>query len=188
MFIKLKAFEDRTAAAESAQALIGQLFGRVQQVRAATVFPFNLPPIIGLSTTGGFEYQLEALEGQDAVVLGQSMNGLLGAANGDPRLTRVFSTFTATNPSLFLDIDREKAQALGLNLSDVFTALQATLGGIYINDFNLFGRVWQVNIEGEEARPQQDRRPVEDLYPQQDRADRCRCAPSPACASCSARR
>jgi hydrophobe/amphiphile efflux-1 (HAE1) family protein len=160
MFIKLKPFEDRTAASEKAQALIGRMFGAVQQVRAATVFPFNLPPIIGLSTTGGFEYQLEALEGQDSVVLGQNMNGLLAAANGDPRMARVFSTFTATNPSLYLDIDREKAQALGLSMTDVFTALQATLGGIYINDFNLFGRVWQVNIEGEE----QDRSKVDDLW------------------------
>jgi multidrug efflux pump subunit AcrB len=63
----------------------------------------------------------------------------------------VFSTFTATNPSIYLDIDRAKAQALGLNMSDVFTALQATLGGIYVNNFNLFGRTWQVNVEGEAA-------------------------------------
>ncbi len=160
MFIKLKPFEDRTAASQRAQALIRQVFGSVQQIRSATIFPFNLPPIIGLSTTGGFEYQLEALEGQDSVALGQTMNGLLAAANSDPRMTRVFSTFTATNPSLFLDIDREKAQALGLSITDVFTALQATLGGIYINDFNLFGRVWQVNIEGEE----QDRSKIDDLW------------------------
>ena len=58
------------------------------------------------------------------------MSGLIDAANHDPRLTRVFSTFTATNPSIYLDIDRDKAQALGLNMSDVFTALQSTLGGI----------------------------------------------------------
>src|SRR4029077_1961611 len=69
----------------------------------------------------------------------------------DPRLTRVFSTYTASNPSIFLDIDREKAQALGLGMNDVFNALQATLGGIFINNFNLFGRVWQVNIEGQPA-------------------------------------
>ena len=160
MFIKLKPFADRTATAESAQALIGRLFGAVQQVRSATVFPFNLPPIIGLSTTGGFEYQLEALEGQDAVAIGQVGNGLIGAANADPRMTRVFTSFTATNPSVYLDIDRDKAQALGLSMTDVFTALQATLGGIYINDFNLFGRVWQVNIEGEP----QDRSDIGDLW------------------------
>jgi multidrug efflux pump subunit AcrB len=76
-------------------------------------------------------------------------NALLGAANQDPRLARVFTTYTAGTPSLYLDIDRDKAQALGLSVSDVFGALQATLGGIYVNDFNLFGRTWQVNVQGE---------------------------------------
>jgi multidrug efflux pump subunit AcrB len=130
-------------------ATIRRVFGAAQQIRQATVFPFNLPPIIGLSTSGGFEYQLENLQGADPAEMGSVMSGLLAAANQDPRLTRVFSTFTASNPSIYLDIDREKAQALGLSISDVFTALQATLGGIYVNDFNLFGRTWQVNIEGE---------------------------------------
>ncbi len=77
------------------------------------------------------------------------MGGLIAAANADPRMTRVFSTFTASNPSLYLDIDRAKAQALGLNMSDVFTALQATLGGIYVNNFNMLGRTWQVNVQGD---------------------------------------
>ena len=113
------------------------------------VFPFNLPPIIGLSTSGGFEYQLQNLEGREPVEMGGVVQGLVGAANQDPRMSRVFSTFTPTTPSLYLDIDRDKAQALGLNINDVFTELQATLGGIYINDFNLFGRVWQVNLQGE---------------------------------------
>ncbi|WP_315830896.1 multidrug efflux RND transporter permease subunit [Bradyrhizobium prioriisuperbiae] len=151
MVARLKPFEDRKAASESAQALIGRTFGAGSQIRAASVLPFNLPPIIGLSTSGGFEYQLEALEGQDPAAMGSVMGALVGAANGDPRLTRVFSTFTATNPSIYLDIDRAKAQALGLNMSDVFTALQATLGGIYVNNFNLFGRTWQVNVQGEAA-------------------------------------
>jgi hydrophobic/amphiphilic exporter-1 (mainly G- bacteria), HAE1 family len=156
----LKPFADRVGTANSAQALIGKLFSEGQQIRTATIIPFNLPPIIGLSTTGGFEYRLEGLEGQDPVAMNSVMQGLLAAANQDPRLTRVFSTFTASNPSIFLDIDREKAQALGLGMNDVFGALQATLGGIFINNFNLFGRVWQVNIQGEAA----DRREVSSLW------------------------
>jgi len=156
----LKPFADRVGAANSAQALIAKLFSEGQQIRTATIIPFNLPPIIGLSTTGGFEYRLEGLEGQDPAKMNSVMQGLLAAANQDPRLTRVFSTFTASNPSIFLDIDREKAQSLGLNMNDVFGALQATLGGIFINNFNLFGRVWQVNIQGEAA----DRREVRDLW------------------------
>jgi len=149
MVARMKPFADRTAATDSVQATIRRLYGEGTQIRQATILPFNLPPIIGLSTSGGFEYLLEALEGQDPASLGSVMSGLINAANRDPRLARVFSTFTATNPSIYLDIDRTKAQALGLNMSDVFTALQATLGGIYVNNFNLFGRTWQVNVEGE---------------------------------------
>jgi hydrophobic/amphiphilic exporter-1 (mainly G- bacteria), HAE1 family len=156
----LKPFADRAAAADSAQALIGRVFAEGREVRTANVIAFNLPPIIGLSTTGGFEYELEALEGQEPAAMNGVMQGLIASANRDPRLTHVFSTYTANNPSIYLDIDREKAQALGLGMNDVFGALQATMGGIYINNFNLFGRVWQVNIEGEAS----DRRDVSSLW------------------------
>ena len=149
MVARLKPFADRKAAEDSVQALIRRTYAGGAQIRQANVLPFNLPPIIGLSTSGGFEYQLEALEGQDPAAIGSVTSALIAAANRDPRLARVFSTFTATNPSVYLDIDRSKAQALGLNMSDVFTALQATLGGIYVNNFNLFGRTWQVNLQGE---------------------------------------
>ena len=150
MFARLKPFADRRSAMTQVDALIGRVFGVGAQIRTANVIAINLPPIIGLATTGGFEYQLDALQGQDPSDISSTMNGLISAAHGDNRIGQIFSTFTASNPSLFLDIDREKAQALGLNMSDVFASLQATLGGIYINDFNLFGRVWQVNIEGED--------------------------------------
>jgi hydrophobe/amphiphile efflux-1 (HAE1) family protein len=160
MFVKLKPFEDRPAAADSAQAVIRKVFGAGQSIRTGAVIAFNLPPIIGLSTSGGFEYQLEALEGQDPAQIGSVMQGLLAAANQDKTLTRVFSTFTATNPSLFLDIDRDKAQALGVSISDIFLTLSATLGGNYVNDFNIYGRTWQVNIQGEE----QDRRDVSSIW------------------------
>jgi hydrophobe/amphiphile efflux-1 (HAE1) family protein len=157
---KLKPFEDRRGAADSAQALIRRMFAEGAQVRTANIVAFNLPPIIGLSTSGGFEYQLEALEGQDPVRLGSVMQGLVAAANQDPRLSRVFSTFTASNPSIYLDIDRDKAQALGLGMNDVFQALQSTLGGLFVNNFNLYGRTWQVNIQGEA----EDRRRIESIW------------------------
>jgi hydrophobe/amphiphile efflux-1 (HAE1) family protein len=147
---RLKPFADRTAAADKAEVVIGRVFGAVQQIRSATIFPFNLPPIIGLSTSGGFEYQLQNLEGRDPSEMAGVMYGLLGAANSDHRLARVFSTFSASTPSLYLDIDRNKAESLGININDVFTALQASLGGYYVNDFNLFGRTWQVNIQAED--------------------------------------
>jgi len=160
MFVKLKPFEDRPAAADSAQAVIRNVFAAGQSIRTGSVIAFNLPPIIGLSTSGGFEYSLEALEGQAPTQIGSVMQGLIAQANQDKSLSRVFSTFTATNPSLYLDIDREKAQALGVSISDIFTTLSATLGGNYINDFNIYGRTWQVNIQGEE----QDRRDVSSIW------------------------
>jgi HAE1 family hydrophobic/amphiphilic exporter-1 len=160
MVANLQPFADRTKAADSAQALIAKVFGAGQQIRTATVFPFNLPPVIGLGTTGGFEYQLESLAGADPASMASVTQGLIAAANQDPRLARVFSTYGAAAPSLFLDIDRAKAQALGLTINDVFTTLQATLGSYYINNFNLFGRTWQVNLEGEAA----NRRDVSDLW------------------------
>ncbi|MGY3453994.1 efflux RND transporter permease subunit [Bradyrhizobium sp. USDA 4353] len=160
MVIRLKPFAERTSVAQSAQALIAKAAAAGSQIQQANVLPFNLPPIIGLSTSGGFEYQLEALEGQDPTAMNSVMNGLIAAANQDARLARVFSTFSASNPSIYLDIDRAKAQVLGLNLSDVFTTLQATLGGIYVNNFNLYGRTWQVNVEGEAK----DRRDIPSLW------------------------
>ena len=160
LFVRLKPFADRTTVATSAQGLIRRIYGLGQQVRTATVFPFNLPPIIGLSTAGGFEYELEGLEGQDYNDMNGVMQGLIANANANPHLTRVFSTFTNTNPTLFLDIDRTKAQALGVNIGDIFNTLGATLGGVYVNDFNLYGRVWQVNVQGETA----DRGSIADLW------------------------
>ena len=157
---KLKPFAERPTAADSAQALIGRITREAASIRTASVIAFNLPPIIGLSTTGGFEYQLEALEGQDPSALASVMQALVAAANADPAMTRVFSTFTATNPSIFLDIDREKAQSLGVDIADIFSALQATLGGTYINDFNLYGRTWQVNLQAEAA----DRRDFSSIW------------------------
>jgi hydrophobe/amphiphile efflux-1 (HAE1) family protein len=160
MVATLQPFADRTKVADSAQALIAKVFGAGQQIRTATVFPFNLPPVIGLGTSGGFEYQLESFEGADPASMSSAVRGLVAAANQDPNLARVFSTYGASAPSLYLDIDREKAQALGLSINDVFTTLQATLGSYFINNFNLFGRTWQVNLEAEAA----SRRDVSDLW------------------------
>ncbi|HBK05725.1 MAG TPA: hydrophobe/amphiphile efflux-1 family RND transporter, partial [Acetobacteraceae bacterium] len=146
---RLKPFAQRQGPEDGVRSVLGKIFGGAQSIRSAIVFPFNLPPIIGLSTSGGFEYQLENLEGRPPEDMGSVMQGMVAAANQDPRLTRVFSSFTASNPSIWLDIDREKAQALGLAIADVFNALQASLGGYYVNDFNLYGRTWQVNIQAD---------------------------------------
>jgi HAE1 family hydrophobic/amphiphilic exporter-1 len=74
---------------------------------------------------------------------------LLVAANAEPELAGVFSTYAADTPQVYLDIDRDKAQVLGIKITDIFNALQSTLGSFYVNDFNVFGRTWQVNVEAE---------------------------------------
>ena len=160
LVVRMKPFQDRTTAQESVFAAIRTVFGATQQVLTANTFAFNIPPIIGLGTGAGFQYQLQNLEGRPPEEMASAMLGMVVAANQDPRLARVFSTFAANTPSLFLDVDRDKAQALGIRISDIFTALQTTLGGFYVNDFNIYGRSWQVNIQGE-AR---DRDDIPDLW------------------------
>jgi hydrophobe/amphiphile efflux-1 (HAE1) family protein len=170
---RMKPFEDRKTAEASVFAGIRSIFGFASGFRVANVFAFNVPPILGLGTGGGFEYQLQDYEGRDPVELGGAMMGMMVAANQDPRLVGVFSTFSPTTPSLYLDMDRDKAQALGVRISDVFTTLQASLGGFYVNDFNLFGRTWQVNIQAVAT----DRDDIPDIWRLQVRNSRGQMVP-----------
>ena len=129
-------------------------------IKGAVAFPFNLPPILGLGSTGGFQYALEALQGQPPSDVAAALRGLIVAANGQPELAGVFSTYAADTPQIYLDIDRDKAQVLGVKITDIFNALQSTLGRFYVNDFNVFGRTWQVNIQAET--PFRDN--IDDIY------------------------
>jgi hydrophobe/amphiphile efflux-1 (HAE1) family protein len=160
MVVTLKPFEDRKAKSLGVNALIGRLNEKFGQIQGGRVVPLAPPPILGLGTGGGFAYVMEDLRGGDAKAMAQALRGLTVAANQDPQLSRVFSTFSATNPSIYLDIDRDKAQIIGVPLSAVFQALQASLGGYFVNNFNLFGRTWQVQVQAEAP----DRSNVNDIY------------------------
>ena len=149
--IRLKPYEVRTDRTQSANAIIAKLRPLLAAIPGAIAFPFNLPPIIGLGNTGGFQFALEALQGQSPNDLAAVLRGLLVTANGQPELAGVFSTYAADTPQIYLDIDRDKAQVLGVRISDIFNALQSTLGSYYVNDFNVFGRTWQVNLQAETA-------------------------------------
>jgi multidrug efflux pump subunit AcrB len=159
IIVGLRPYSERASKTLSANGLIERLRAEFLPIREANVIPFNLPPVLGLGTGGGFEYQLLSLAGGDAADLGAVGRGLVFAANQQPELESVFTTYAATTPQLYLDINRDKAQTLGVDIASVFNALQTTLGGYYINDFNLFGRVWQVNAQGEAY----DRSQIEDL-------------------------
>ncbi len=151
MVLTLKPFEQRKDAALGASAVIARLNERFRQIEGGSVVPLAPPPILGLGTGGGFTYVLQDLRGGDPRELAQVVRGLSVAANQSPQLNRVFSTFSATNPSIYLEIDRDKAQILGVPLNAVFQALQASLGGFYVNQMNLFGRTWQVWVQAEAA-------------------------------------
>ncbi len=158
--IRLKPYAQRTTPAEHVDAIISHLRPRLAAIQGAVVFPFNLPPVLGLGNAGGFQYVLEALQGQKPLELAAVMRGLLVTANQQPELAGVFSTFAADTPQVYLDIDRDKAKVLGVKISDIFNALQSTLGGFYVNDFNLFGRTWQVNVQADSR----FRNSIEDIY------------------------
>jgi hydrophobe/amphiphile efflux-1 (HAE1) family protein len=158
--VSLKPFEERSDPSQSAQAMITRLGPKFRQVRGGRAVPIAPPPIIGLGTGGGFSYVLQDTGGGSPQSLAQVLRGLLVAANQDPKLSRVYSTFSAATPSIYLSIDRDKAQILKVNLSEIFQALQASLGGYYVNDMNLFGRTWQVQVQAES----QDRSSIDDIY------------------------
>src|SRR5689334_20698972 len=160
LIVSLKPFEDRADPSQSAQAMIARLGREFRQIRGGQAVPLAPPPIIGLGTGGGFSYVLQDTGGGGPAALARVLRGLLVAANQDPKLNRVFSTFSPATPSVYLDIDRDKAQVLKVALSSIFRQLQASLGGYYVNDMNLFGRTWQVQVQAEA----QDRSSLEDIY------------------------
>ncbi len=160
LILTLKPFGERKSEALSADGIIARLTAQFQTIPQAIVFAYNLPPIIGLGTGSGFEYQLLSLGGAAPAEIAAVARGLVFAANQEPALGRVFTTYSASTPQLYLDIDREKVQTLGIEVSDVFNALQSVLGSAYVNDFNLFGRTWQVQIQGEAS----ERAKIDDIY------------------------
>ncbi len=149
MFIRLKDYDKRTTRDMHSTAVAGRLIGKLSVVPDGRIIVVNPPSISGLGQVGGFEYVLEALQGQSPTEMAAAMRGLVVAANQRPELAAVFSTFEAETPQIRLDIDRDKTRALNISLADVFAALQATLGGYYINDFNLYGRTWTVRMQAE---------------------------------------
>ena len=147
--IVLKDWEERTDPSLSLRSIIRRLTGQLWSMPDAQIMVFNPPPIPGLGSSSGFEFRLQDSEGRDPALLAQIMNGLIYDANQDPTLSRVFSTFRANVPQYFIEIDRNKAKAQGVVLSDVFLTLQGQLGSLYINDFNQFGRTYRVMIQAD---------------------------------------
>ena len=150
VFTTLVPWEERPAGVTSF-SLINQLFGQFSGITEARVFPVNPPAIQGLSSFSGFQFQLQDRSGTLGInALVENMFGLLGAANQDPKLQSVFTTYAANSPLIEIDVDRDKAKALDVDISDVFGTLQTYLGSRYVNDFTLQGRTYRVYVQADQ--------------------------------------
>ena len=142
-------WDERTAPGLRWYVILGEINRRLATLLEADAFAFPPPPITGVGTSGGIEAQLQDFAGRSPQDLAAALRALVFNANQDPALTGVFSTYAANVPQLFLDIDRDKAEALGVPVAEIFSVLQASLGSSYVNDFNLFGKVYRVIIQAE---------------------------------------
>ncbi|HEY9230424.1 MAG TPA: efflux RND transporter permease subunit, partial [Gemmatimonadaceae bacterium] len=144
IFVSLKPFEERTSAATSSGAIVMALNQKFGTIQDAFVGVFPPPAVNGLGAIGGFKMMLEDRAGLGDSVLYASAQALLGRAYQTPGLVGQFSSFQVNVPQLFADVDRDRVKQLGIPLNDVFQTLQVYLGSAYVNDFNKFGRTYQV--------------------------------------------
>jgi hydrophobe/amphiphile efflux-1 (HAE1) family protein len=152
VFIVLEPFEQRAGdPTKSAAAIQGALFQRLSGIQEALVLVVQPPPVPGIGNAGGVRMMIQDRAGRGARELQGATYAMMGAAAKTPGLTQVFSLFETSTPQLYLDIDRTKAQMLGVNVSDVFGALQTYLGSTYVNDFNLLGRTFRVTAQADAA-------------------------------------
>ncbi|EPE97333.1 efflux RND transporter permease subunit [Rhizobium grahamii] len=149
VFVTLKDFEERQSPALSGGAIamsLNQKFGAIQD---AFIAMFPPPPVNGLGTTGGFKMQLEDRAGLGYQVLDEANKAMIAKAYQTPELTGIFSAYQINVPQLYADLDREKAEQLGVPVTDVFETLQIYLGSLYVNDFNAFGRTYSVRVQAD---------------------------------------
>ncbi len=145
----LDPWDTRTTKETSADGILSQILGVANQEIAASVIAFNPPPISGLGMSAGVEMKVQQTGGGSAQDLSAAIGSLVYAANQRPEIGQSYSTFRANVPKVFIDLDREKAKSLNVAISDVFQTLQAYMGSYYVNDFNLFGRVYRVMIQAD---------------------------------------
>jgi HAE1 family hydrophobic/amphiphilic exporter-1 len=150
-WIILKPWEERTTPDLSLEAIVGSLWGMAYTMPEANIFAFPPPAIIGLGEAGGFQMELQDRGGAGLPVLQQMVRQIVQDANAQPGLTKVFSMFRANVPQLYADVNRTQAKTLDIPLTNIFSTLQSYLGSLYVNDFNKFGRTYQVNVQADAA-------------------------------------
>jgi multidrug efflux pump len=144
---RLKPWDERTTPERQLRSIIGIIQQRLAGIPEASTNAFGQPPIQGLSTTGGFQFMLEDRTGLGVEDLAQAADLMAQAARGRPEIGNVVNTFRSNVPSYKVNLDLDKVQTLGIPATDAYDALQTFLGGLYVNDFNVFGRTWQVMVQ-----------------------------------------
>ncbi|HEY3520183.1 MAG TPA: multidrug efflux RND transporter permease subunit [Rhodanobacteraceae bacterium] len=151
VFVTLKPFEERRDASLSAGAIAGALNAKFGSIQDAYIAVFPPPPVMGLGQIGGFRIQIEDRGQLGFDELYKQTQNLIAASQKEPALAGLFSSFQVSVPQVDVDVNREKAKSEGVDLSDVYQTMQAYLGSLYVNDFNRFGRTYQVNLSAEPA-------------------------------------
>jgi hydrophobe/amphiphile efflux-1 (HAE1) family protein len=153
MFIGLDDFSERTAPGLSADAIVAQVNQRLGGIKGAYMFVLSPPPVSGLGNAGGFKLQLQDRGSLGEAALQGAVGQLMGRIYGDPAspITQFFSSYQINVPQLMASVDRTKAKQMGVNLSDIYDTMQANLGSLYVNDFNRFGKTYQVVVQADAA-------------------------------------
>jgi multidrug efflux pump len=149
MFLKLTPAADRHGASESAGAIAMALNKKYAAIKGAYIAVFPPPPVLGLGTLGGFKFQIEDRGAQGYTALNEVTKAFLAKAAKTPELGPAFTNYQIDVPQLKVDLDRDNAKQLGVAVTDVFNTMQVFLGSQYVNDFNRFGRVFQVRVQAD---------------------------------------
>jgi HAE1 family hydrophobic/amphiphilic exporter-1 len=150
IFVTFDPYEERLEAGHTADSIVGGLFGAMQQIEEAFIIAIPPPPVRGLGNSGGWKMQTQERTGGEVERLLAATNELMGKARQNPNLAGVFTTYSANSPQLYLEIDRQKAQMLNVPIPSIFETLQVNLGTAYVNDFNAFGRIYQVRAQADQ--------------------------------------
>jgi hydrophobic/amphiphilic exporter-1 (mainly G- bacteria), HAE1 family len=151
IFAMLRPWDERTGKDQSVAALVERLRGRFGRIGTARVLPLQPPAIRGVGSVGGFQYVVQDRSGSRSLdALSEGAGALIGAAADEPRLRGVFTSFSASTPLLDVEVDRQKAKALGVPMDQIFGTLQIFMGSQYVNDFNYASRTYRVYLQAEQ--------------------------------------
>ena len=148
-FFLLDPWDERKTDELQIDAVIASIGRVAATIPGAQIRAFNPPPIRGLGSTSGMDFRLQAAMGQSPEELAEGLDLLIEAANKDPRIARAFSTYRASTPQLYLNVDRQRAEMLDVPISVIFSTLQTIMGSRYINDFNLYSKIYQVKVQAD---------------------------------------